>query len=126
MERATKTFKTKNDFEIVANTYITGKEMRDVRDCYIGNADVDFNKTGKGQIPLNGVKGDTISKSEDVAIESLIVSVNGETENIVEIVGNLPSEDYDEVVKYINSITSPKKAESDTSTPSSDTEQKTN
>ena len=124
MERETKTFKTKGGFEIIANTYITGKEMRDIRDCYIGGADVDFNNSGK--IPLSGVKGDAISKAEDISIEALIVSVNGKKENLLETVYNLPSADYDEVVEYINTITNPKKAESDTSSHSSNTEVKSN
>ena len=115
MNRETKDFETKSGIKIVANTYITGREMRDIRDCYIGDAEVDLNN--KGKIPLSGIKGSVISKAEDISIEALIVSVDGKTEKILEEVSNLPSEDYDEVVAYINTITSPKKDKGDTLTP---------
>ena len=89
--------------------------MRNIRDCYIGDAEVNLHGIKKGDIPLSGIKGSVISKAEDISIEALIVSVNGKTEKILEEVSNLPSADYDEVVAYINTITSPKKEESDTS-----------
>jgi len=112
--RETKDFETKGGFKIIANTYITGREMRDIRDCYIGEAEVNLNSAKKESIPLSGIKGAVISKAEDISIKALIVSVNGNTENILEEVSNLPSSDYDEVVAYINTITSPKKDNSDT------------
>jgi len=112
--RETKDFETKGGYKIVAHTYITGREMRNIRDCYIGEAEVNLDGIKKGDIPLSGIKGGVISKAEDISIEALIVSVNGVKENILEEVSNLPSDDYDEVVEYINTITSPKKEESGT------------
>ena len=117
MNRETKDFETKGGFKIVANAYITGREMRNIRDCYIGEADVNVNDFKKGNVPLTGIKGGVISKAEDISIEALIVSVNGSKEKVLEAVSNLPSDDYDEVVEYINTITSPKKDGSDTLTP---------
>lgn len=120
MERETKEFKTAGGRVIVARTYLTGKEMRDIRDCFIGEAEVELNQPNqtKGadkKLPISGIKGAVISKSEDISIEALIVSVDGKTENILETVWNLPVADYDEVVAYINTITNPKKDKSDTS-----------
>lgn len=117
MSREIKEFETKGGFKIVANAYITGREMRNIRDCYIGGAEVNVNGFKKGSVPLSGIKGDVISKAEDISIEALIVSVDGKTENVIEEVSNLPSDDYDEVVEYINTITSPKKDNGDTLTP---------
>ena len=113
MERENKELNTVGGHKLIVNTYITGREMRNIRDCYINDAQVDFSNLKT--VPLTGIKGDSISKSEDISIEALVVSVDGSKENIVEAVGNLPSADYDQVVEYINTITNPKKAESDTS-----------
>lgn len=113
MEREKIELKTKSGVEFKAHTYITGREMRELRDCYITDVDVQVNNT-EG-INLSGVKADTIRKYEDMSVGFIILSLNGSDENIVDAVGDLPIADYDDIMDHVTSLTNSKKDKSDTS-----------
>lgn len=114
MEREIKEFETKGGVKIKANAYITGREMRELRDCYIKDADVNVNNKSD-EVNLSGVKADIIRKYEDMAVKFIIISINEVAEEIVKIVGDLPLNDYDEVMEYVMSLTNSKKEEGGTS-----------
>ena len=110
-KRETKEFKTPNGVEIVMFTYITGREMRDIQNVFLSNTTVSV----KNQKPeMSAVPADLSSQAEDKTIESLVLSVDGKDENVAELVGALRLEDYDAVMKELNSMASVKKTESDT------------
>lgn len=114
MERAIKEFKTKGGVDIKAYTYITGREMKELRDCYIKDADVNVSNQNK-DVNLSGVKADIIRKYEDMSVKLIVVSINGVEEDINKLVDDLPLADYDDVMDFVTSLTSAKKEESDTS-----------
>jgi hypothetical protein len=103
MDRQTKDLTTPNNHKVVIKTYITGREERAIRNVYLENIDV----TGQGTI--KDIKADLVGKAENKAIEVLVVSVDGKTENLVDVVLDLRKEDYDFVIENINEIIGDKK-----------------
>lgn len=98
MNRETKTIQV-GDNSIVMNTFITGKEFREYQN--INLRAVNINETGaiKG-----GVKPEVLNEAQDFLLKKLIVSINGNAENIVDTVLNLPQSQSDEIIAQVNSI----------------------
>ncbi len=99
--RTTKTFQlpvTKK--EVVAYSYITGGEKRILTETILKGGSVDFaSQQMKGEITM-----DVLLKANDKAVELLVQSVGGATENIIEVVKELPAKDFDFLYSEINKI----------------------
>lgn len=107
--RQTTTFKTPNGHEIVAYSYLTGRDERALQAVYyedfeITAADV---KAGKAE-ERSKISGLMMNRMHDVEIEQIVVSVDGKTENILDLVLDLRKEDYLAVREHINVVTGKK------------------
>lgn len=104
MERETKKFKTKNGFEIEIKTYLTYGESQKLQAVFLKNMEMDTmdleKKSGK-------VNGNVIIEAQKKAIEIIVVSINGEKENILDKFMDLPKEDGDEAYAEIDKISQP-------------------
>lgn len=101
MNGETKEIKTKSGVVVVLKTYLTGREMRELRDIFLRNAEM---KTEGDTTKIEGLKGSIVTEVENKAIELAVVSLNGENENILESVLDLPAEDYEEIITEVNKI----------------------
>jgi hypothetical protein len=102
MER--KTLKIKlpiTGFEIEYYSYITAGEKQQITEIMTSNMSADATGSVKGDIPLS-----LVYKSNDKALELLVRNVNGNADNVIEQVKNLPSSDYDMLLEEINKVTS--------------------
>lgn len=102
MNRETTTFETpisKDKVEI--KTYLTGRERRALTDVYLQSG-VDFNAETQD---VKGIKPDIINKAQDVAWLNVVVSINGSTENIVDTILDMRSEDFNFVTNKVNEVT---------------------
>lgn len=84
--------------KIVAYTYATGLEAHEIDALYMQGAQVKV-VDGKSQIENFSIEN-TFGVTKKL-IETMVVSVNGSKENIVQSVLELPSEDFDEVLEAI-------------------------
>lgn len=103
MDRETKVIETpvsKQKVEI--KTYLTGRERRALTNVFIGK--VDFSQEGK----VNNIDSTVLDKAQDLAWETVIVSVDGSNENIVDKVLDMRIDDYNFVIAEVNKITSVK------------------
>ena len=112
MNRETKKIKTESGVLIEFYSYITGKEMRDIQNVFL--KDAEFSVKAKGKPAMNSIKASLMNEAQDKTFETMIISVNDKKENVVKEIGNLPLKDFDEIVKALNEITNIKKDESDT------------
>ena len=93
---------TKNGVVVEFKDYIIGREFREIKNVYLSNmkvngfsgqdADVDFDLS-------------ITSKAEEKAIELVVISINGSTENVLDAVLDLRKEDYEEIIGKVNEIT---------------------
>lgn len=116
-ERATVQFKTKSGVAFELREYLTGREKRHVKNAMWQGKNMKV-KDGKGEsdpIPMTDIDAST-----DKTIELMVVSVNGKKEKVLELVLDLPSNDYDELLEKIEELTGPiaseKKADGSDST----------
>lgn len=86
--------------ELVLKAWLTGGEKRDITNSLINGLKVD----GAGAADLN-MTSDLVNKSQDAALEIIIISIDGETEDIVKTVLDMRSKDFDYIVEEINKIT---------------------
>jgi hypothetical protein len=111
MERETKEFLTPIDkHKVRIKTYITGGELEQIEEILykrikLSSVEKDAN------INLNDIS--FITEQTHKTIEIMVVSVNGKSENILEEVLNMKSEDYKFIQEKIEEVTkiTPKKKE---------------
>lgn len=97
-----KTIQTPNKHKVELKAWITGREKRELRSIFL--KEMNFGMQG-GETEIKEIKGDIIDKAEDKAIETVVISVDGKKENIVNAVLLMNSKDYDFIIKEINKIT---------------------
>ena len=105
MDRETKVVITPlGNNNVVIKTYLTGREKRALTNIYL-KGDMSFNLEGKD---IKGFKGEIIEEAENLAWKTVIVSIDGKSENIVEIILDMRVEDYQFVINEVNNIVSDK------------------
>ena len=110
MERETKSFTTTGGNEIVAKTYLTGRETREINRAFFKKAD-DFSAT---DIAEKGVAGSQYEQCQNEGFKQVIVSINGHKEgdtvdgqvfHVLDFILDLKNSEYKEIVKAVNEIT---------------------
>lgn len=101
MERETLTIETPIDkHKVMLKAWITGKEKRELRNIFFEG--IKF--SGKEAESI-GNSAEIMNKAEDKAIETVVVSVNGKQEGILDLILGMKMQDYDFVKAEINKIT---------------------
>ena len=101
-ERETKIIETPVDkHRVVLASYITGSEKRQIRKALFENAE---------PIKTEGVENNRIGNllieaAENKSIEIVVKSVDAETDNVLQKVLDMKSNDYDFVLKEVDKIT---------------------
>lgn len=95
-ERPRHEFKTAGGHVLVVNDYITGAEYWAIKEIFM-RASKDANI------------GALSKEAEHVGYKLTVVSVDGKTENVDQIIMGLPLVEYNEVLEHINGIAEPKK-----------------
>lgn len=93
--RETKTLTTPiGKVEVVMNAYVTGGEKRKLRDIFMDENKTDMEK---------------FNSAEDLAWQTVVVSIGGSPENIVETILNMRAEDTKFITDEVNQVTAEKK-----------------
>lgn len=86
--------------EVELKTYITARERNAIRSLFFGDMKVNA-ATGEGN---QEVSGKIFEMSEYKLIETIVISLNGSTENIMDRLLDGTPEDYDFVAKECDKI----------------------
>src|SRR5688572_9960328 len=106
MERETKLIQTPNGKQVELKTYITGREKRAIESIYY--RDVEMTATA-GEQTIKGFKGSAVEEAQNKAIETVVVSLDGQAEDLLNRVLDLHIADYQAVMQAIDEITADKK-----------------
>jgi len=93
MEREIKEFTTKSGVKIEFKSYLTGREMDEWRNLFLEYLNTDI----KGKIESGKISGKILSEMEKKAISLAVYSVNEKREKVLDLVLDLPMEDYREI-----------------------------
>lgn len=103
MERSTKKIETPSGFQVEVQEYITGREAREIQNIFLSSMEMKIGSDGKPDTS-SPIKPEVISKAQDKTIELLVVSVNGNKENVLKQVLDLPKADFDFITQSIDDI----------------------
>jgi len=86
--------------EIELKAWLTGREKREITNLFLEKAQI-------GETGLSGIKIDSeiINRAQDKAFETVVVSIDGKTEGILEKILDMRSEDFEFLVNEVNKIT---------------------
>lgn len=105
--RETKTLTTPiNKHEVVINTWLTGREKRQISNAMLENTTVDGNENAQFNLTP-----EMVNKSQDKSIELIVKSVDGQTDDLVNKVLDMRDSDYDYVIAEVNKISQGQKDE---------------
>jgi hypothetical protein len=90
--------------QVEIKTYLTGREKRALTSVYL-QGNLSFNTEDKD---IKGFQSGILEQAENLAWQTVIVSINGKSENIIETILDMRAEDYQMVVKAVNEIVADK------------------
>ena len=97
MEREIKTITTPSGAQVVLKAWITGAEARALKSVYYSGL-----KAGGGQSTKSAPE--IMQEMEDLAFKTVIVSIDGSTENILERVLAMKNSDYQASRDAVNAV----------------------
>lgn len=89
--------------EVIIKGFITGREKRELRNVFLKNVTLQGSPSGQ---TFSDLKASIVVEAENKAIEIVVISVAGKTEDKLDSVLNMKAEDYDFVMAKINEVTS--------------------
>jgi hypothetical protein len=107
LERETREFTTPGGHKVVVRTYLTGKESKELKAIMYADLKISPTDATNGKPSLADIPVSFVLAQEDKAIEFLVVSLDGITENIADKLGDLPEPDYNTVLAEIQKIRVP-------------------
>jgi hypothetical protein len=106
-DRETREVVTSGGHKIVLKSYLTGRETNELKAVMYAAVKMNMEDAQSGKVNVGEVPGSFLLEQEQKALGLLIVSFDGNSDNPVESVLNLPSSEYDEVVQAINKVQNP-------------------
>ncbi len=88
---------TPNGTKVELKEYITGREAREIQNIVLSGMKISEN--------IESIDPTVIAQSQDKAIEIVVVSIDGETEGVLDKVLDLPRDDFDFVKEAIDEVT---------------------
>src|SRR5882762_3686656 len=106
-ERETKEITTPGDHKVVLRTYLTGREANELKAVMFSALKMNMEDAQSGKVNVSDVPGTFLVEQETKALGYLLVSVDGDTTAPVEKLLDLPSAEYEAVIKEVNAIQNP-------------------
>lgn len=106
-DRETKSITTPGGRTAVLRTYLTGREANEIKAVMFSAVKMSMEDAQTGKVNIGDVPGSFIVEQERKALGFLLVSLDGETSAPLEKLLDLPSAEYDFVLKEVNKIQNP-------------------
>jgi hypothetical protein len=106
-ERETKTITTPAGHTVVLRTYLTGREANELKAVMFTALKMNIEDAQSGKVNIGDVPGTFLVEQERRAFEILLVSIDGNTTAPIDVLLDLPSTEYEAVVKEVNMIQNP-------------------
>lgn len=106
-DRETREIATTGGHKIVLKSYLTGREANELKAVMYGALKMNMDDAQSGKVNIGEVPGTFLVEQEQKALELLVVSFDGSTETPIAKLLDLPSSEYEEVIKEVNKIQNP-------------------
>lgn len=101
-ERETRKIKTPSGREVILKEWITGREAKELRKVFLNAVELSASGT---EIKSTNIKTSVIEEAENKALEMVVLSLDGDKENLIERLLDLPASDYQFIVAEVNKVT---------------------
>lgn len=105
MERETTSFKTPGGHEVVLKTYLTAREANQLKQVLYKSINMSMTDIASGKTEIKDIPATALLEQEREALKTVIVSLDGNQENVVERLLDLRSDEYDAVIAEVNKVT---------------------
>lgn len=95
---------------LTVNSYVTGRELREIEAFMMDK--LEMKQTGK-EPEITGFRGSMVLERQERQIKVVVIDLDGNAENLVDRILDLPSHEYREIMAYVSEITEPKKEPTD-------------
>lgn len=103
--RETKKITTPSGVDVLIKTYLTGREINEIKLPLWSLMKVDANSLSeKGQISVKEISASILIEEEQKALSVCIMSIDGKTDDILNHVLDLRQTDYEFVVAEVNAL----------------------
>ena len=92
---------------LIVNTYITGREARDIEGSMMDK--IEMNQSTTNGMEITGFKASHLKDKQDLQVKAVIVSFNGSNENMLDKILDLPSKEREKIMEIARDIAEPKK-----------------
>jgi hypothetical protein len=106
-DRETKTFTTPGGHVVVLRTYLTGRETTALKSIMFSALKMNMEDAQGGKVGVGDIPSTFLVEQEKTAMGFLVVSVDGNTDIPVDTLLDMPSAEYESVLKEINKIQNP-------------------
>lgn len=89
----------KGDHKIVLKEYITGRDMRALKEIFLR-----VGKLDPAAETVTDIKIEVANEAENKMLELVVISVDGEKEGILEKILDMPSEDMTHILEEVQKI----------------------
>lgn len=107
MEREIKKIATPSGIQIEYRTYLIGKEKRSLANIYLQGG-LTFDTSGKD---IKGLNSNLVDESQNLLWRTVVVSIDGSSENIAERILEMRAKDYDFICALCDAVNSDKEFE---------------
>lgn len=107
--RETKSFTTPGGHAVVLNAYITGRESNAIKQVLYDDLKMNLKDAQNGTVAMDDMPSSFVVKQEEKAIELIVVSIDGSSENVLQTVLDLPVPEYNAIVEEVNKVRRPTK-----------------
>ncbi len=107
MQRETRELILPSGHKVVLNLYLTGREARELKSIMFSALKVNMDDAQTGKVGVGDIPSSFLVEQEKQAMSYLVVSFDGDASAPVDKLLDLPSGDYEAVVKEINTIQNP-------------------
>ena len=104
-KRETKEITTVHKNVVIVYSYATGGECNKIESKYLEGSEINV---VNGMTNVTGIKSNAEDNVRDEKISLLVVSIDGDSTNVLKSMNDLQQEDYSEVLLHLNSITKKK------------------
>jgi hypothetical protein len=106
-ERETTTFTTPAGNTVVLNTYLTGREMTELKSAQFSSVKIQMSDPASKKFDAPNFDGSIVVIKEIDEMKKFVVSLNGDTDSPVEKLLDLPSSEYEAVQKEVEKLKYP-------------------
>lgn len=106
-DRETQEFTTPGGRKVVLRAYLTGREANELKAVMYSALKMNMDDAQSGKVNVSDVPGTFLVEQEKKALSFLLVSVDGETNGVIDKLLDLPATEYEAVIKEVNRIQNP-------------------